>query len=218
MVWCWIQHCTVGTVKTRSLSAGESNSVWYGWSLKRWVVWPKPVNQDNASTHGRGKVYLVWEIWVALYTCREFGRRVVVHQLDHVPFCSVSTGFKCFYSILLLSCAFGRKATRLSDLLQAERSCMYLWKQSLMRSSPLRRRIKKKSSILIFFSQSYSSFVSAMPICHCSCEGDAFFQSTEMAQLKAVPPVKGKRKVHAGSRSSKFDCTVHCQLIIIINV
>lgn len=39
-----------------------------------------------------------------------------------------------------------------------------------------------------------------------------------MAQLKAVLPIKGRRKVHAGSRSCKSDCKVHCQLSIILNV
>lgn len=73
------------------------------------------------------------------YTCREFGSRVFAHELDYVPFCSISTGFKSFYTILLLSCTFGRKAARLSDVLQAEQSCIYLWKQSMLYSSPFRR-------------------------------------------------------------------------------
>lgn len=116
------------------------------------------------------------EILYMSYTCREFLSRVIVHELDYVPFCSVSTGFECFFSILLLSCAFGRKATRLSDLLQAEQSCMYLWKQDLLCSSPLRRRIRKIFHFY-FFPRSYSGFVSAMPICHCSCQCDAFFKA-----------------------------------------
>lgn len=84
------------------------------------------------------------------YTCREFGSRVNVHELDRVPFCSLSTGFKCFHCILLLSCAFGGKATRLPDWLQAKQSHIYLWKQSLLCSSPLKRR-KKISSSFFFF-------------------------------------------------------------------
>lgn len=105
------------------------------------------------------------------YTCREFGSSVIVHELDRVPFCSVSSGFKYFYSIWLLSRAFGRKATRLPDVLQAEQSCIYLEKQSVLCSSPLRRI--KKTSIFIFspkaiqvlsqLCQSVTAAVSVMP-------------------------------------------------------
>lgn len=143
------------------------------------------------------------------YTCREFGSRVIVHELDHVHFCSVPTGFKCFYSILLLSCAFGRKASRTILYIFVEAKCFML--KSFKNNT-------KKIFHFYSFSQSYSSFVSAMPVFHCSCQCDAFFQSTEMAQLKAVLPVKGRRKVHTGSRSCKADCTVHCQLSIMLNI
>lgn len=95
------------------------------------------------------------------YTCREFGSRVDVHELDRVPFCSLSTGFKCFHCILLLSCAFGGKASRLSDLLQAEQSHIYICGSSLLCSSPLRRRRrrrKKKNLPPIFFSPKLFKF------------------------------------------------------------
>lgn len=94
------------------------------------------------------------------YTCREFGSRVNAHELDHVPFCSLSTGFKGFHCILLLNCAFGGKATRLSDSLQAEQSHIYLWKHSPMCSSALRRRRKEKKKFspkLFKFCLSYAN-------------------------------------------------------------
>lgn len=113
------------------------------------------------------------------YTCREFGSRVNVHELDHVPFCSLSAGFKGFQCILLLNCAFGGKATRLSDSLQAEQSHIHLWKHSLMCSSALRGR-KEKYSLFFFppkaiqvlsqLCQSVTAAVNVMP----------FLQSTEM--------------------------------------
>lgn len=127
------------------------------------------------------------------YTCREFGSRVNVHELDHVPFCSLSAGFKGFQCILLLNCAFGGKATRLSDSLQAEQSHIYLWKHSLMCSSALRGR-KEKYSLFFFSPQSYSSFVSAMPICHCSCQCDAFSSKHRDALAESAASSQGQEK------------------------
>lgn len=108
--------------------------------------------------------------------------------------------FKCFQSVCLLSFMFGGKATRLSDSLQAEQSHLYLWKQSLLCSS-----LKKKKKILHFFlkaiqvlsqlCQSVTAAVSMMPS----------LQSTEMAQLKALLLVKGKKKVCAVSARYKAD-------------
>jgi len=143
------------------------------------------------------------------YACREAGSRVNVHELDHVPFCSFSAGFKCFHCISLLSCAFGGKATRLPDSLQAEQFSIYLWKQSLLCSIAL--KIIRKRIFLLFFPkaiqvlsqlcQSVSAAVSVMP----------FLQSTEMAQLKALLPVKGrKRSVQGAALIRLTACMVCC--------
>lgn len=126
------------------------------------------------------------------HTCREFGSRGNVHELDCVPFCSLSSYFKCFCCIFLLSCAFGGKTTRLSDSLQAEQSHIYLWKQSLLCLSPLKRKIK---SFSFFFSpQSYSSFVPAMPICHCSCQHDAFPSKHRDGSAESTASRQGQEK------------------------
>lgn len=134
------------------------------------------------------------------HTCRKFGSRGNVHELDCVPFCSLSSYVKCFCCIFLLSCAFGGKTTRLSDSLQAEQSHTYLWKQSLLCSSPLKRKIKSFSfflhkAILVLsqLCQSVTAAVSMMP----------FLQSTEMAQLKALLLVKGRKRAYEGNTSYK---------------
>lgn len=98
--------------------------------------------------------------------------------------------FKCFHSVCLLSCMFGGKATRLSDSLQAEQSRLYLWKQSLLCSSLK----KKKKKILHFFPQSYSSFVPAMPICHCSCQHDAFSSKHRDGSAESTASSQGQEK------------------------
>lgn len=113
----------------------------------------------------------------------------------------LSSYFKCFCCIFLLSCAFGGKTTRLSDLLQAEQSHIYLWKQSLLCSSPLKRKIKSFSffflpnviQVLSQLCQSVTAAVSMMP----------FLQSTEMAQLKALLLVKGRKRAYEGNTSYK---------------
>lgn len=129
------------------------------------------------------------------YTCREFGSRVNVHELDRVPFCSLSTGFKCFHCILLLSCAFGGKASRLSDSLQVEQSHINLWKQSVvLKSFKKKKKEKKKNLPSIFFPQSYSSFVPAMPICHCSCQCDAFSSKHRDGSAESTASSQGQEK------------------------
>lgn len=80
------------------------------------------------------------------HTCREFGSRGNVHELDCVPFCSLSSYVKCFCCIFLLSCAFGGKTTRLSDSLQAEQSHIFVEAKSVVLES-----FKKKNKIFLFF-------------------------------------------------------------------
>lgn len=128
-------------------------------------------------------------------TCREFGSKVNVHELDCVPFFSLSTGFKCFHCIMQLE----KPLDCLTRCKQNNIVYIFVETKSVLLNC-FKKKKKNNTKTSYFFPpkaihalsqlcQSVTAAVSMIP----------FLQSTEMAQLKALLLVMGRKKVCEGS-------------------